>query len=95
MTIADIRLALRLTVEDYDAELLRLAAAGMADLTMAGITGATALDGLDAVTGMAVLTYIRMHFGQPEDYDRLARSYEAQKMQLKLATGHTDWGDAG
>lgn len=94
MTIADIRLALRLTVTDYDAELTDLAAAGMADLGMAGITGTTDLASLDAVTAMAVKTYVCLHFGQPDNYDQLERSYEQQKKQLKMATGHTDWGSA-
>ena len=93
MTIEDIRLALRLTVEDYDPELLDLAAAGMADLTMAGVTGATALADLDKLTAQAVKTYIRAHFGQPDNYDKLKASYDEQKAQLMHATGHTDWGD--
>lgn len=93
MTIEDIRLALRITVEDYDAELTALAEAGMADLGMAGISGADSLADLDAVTAQAVKTYVRLHFGQPDDYERLERSYNIQKSQLMHATGHTDWGN--
>lgn len=94
MTMQELRAALRLTVEDYDLELSALAQAGMADLGMAGITGCERLEDLDPVTAQAVKTYVRMNFGSPDDYDRLARSYETQKAQLKLASGHTDWGDA-
>ena len=42
---------------------------------------------------MAMLTYVRMHFGSPADYDRLAASYDTQKGQLMNATGYTTWGD--
>lgn len=93
MTITDLRRALRLTVEDYDLEILALAQSAMADLAMAGITGCTDLSALDDITAMAVTTYVRAHFGSPDDYDRLSQSFETQKSQLMHATGHTDWGD--
>jgi acyl CoA:acetate/3-ketoacid CoA transferase alpha subunit len=93
MTIGDLRKALRITVTDYDDELTALAEAGLQDLAMAGITGTDDLGSLDAVTAQAVKTYVRLHFGRPEDYERLERSYSIQKAQLKTATGHTDWGD--
>ena len=41
----------------------------------------------------AVITYCRVHFGTPEDYDRLKASYDEQKAQMQMATGYTDWGD--
>ena len=40
-----------------------------------------------------IITYCKMSFGLPEDYDRLKRSYDEQKAQLSTATGYTDWGD--
>lgn len=96
MDMAEIRLALRVTVQDYDSELSALADAALADLAMAGITSAACtlanLD--DALVGQAVKTYIRAHFGSPSDYDRLSASYDVQKSQLMHATGHTDWGRA-
>ena len=93
MTIYDLRTALRLTVEDYDLEILALAQAGMADLAMAGVTGCTDMSALDDVTAQAVKTYVRAHFGSPDDYDRLKAAFDEQKAQLMTATGHTDWGD--
>lgn len=93
MTLADIRLALRITETAYDSELEALAEAGMEDLRLAGVL-VPGMGSLDAITAQAVKTYVRLHFGQPADYDRLARSYDTQKAQLMSATGHTDWGGA-
>lgn len=33
----------------------------------------------------AIITYVRVHFGEPDDYERLYRSYEMQKANLKTA----------
>lgn len=46
---------------------------------------------LDAIVTKAVITYCKMSFGLPEDYDRLKKSYDEQKAQLSNATGYTDW----
>ena len=48
---------------------------------------------LDALTEKAVLTYVRMSFGAPQNYDQLKASYDEQKAQLMNATGYTNWGD--
>ena len=47
----------------------------------------------DCLVIRAILTYVRMHFGSPADYDRLAESYGIQKAQLMHATGYTDYGE--
>ena len=39
----------------------------------------------------AVNTYVRMHFGSPADYDRLAASYDLQRRQLANAARYTDF----
>ncbi len=83
------KLALRLTTDAYDGEITDLIAAATLDLGIAGVEQAEA----DALMQRAILTYVRMHFGSPEDYDRLAASYDAQKGALQVATGYTDWGD--
>lgn len=91
MTILDtVKTALRLTVEDYDTELLTLISAAQQDL---GIAGVLLPSGLDSISTIAIVTYCKMRFGQPDDYDRLKRSYDEQKAQLMTATGYTDWGD--
>lgn len=82
--------ALRLTTDAYDEEITDLLAAAALDL---GIAGVVLPSELDALCQRAVLTYVRMHFGSPEDYDRLKASYDEQKAQLQTATGYTDWRD--
>ena len=39
----------------------------------------------------AILTYVRMLFGSPDDYNQLRESYETQKCQLMHASGYTDY----
>lgn len=84
------KLALRLTVDDYDEEIDDLIEAAKSDL---GIAGVVPPSEVDALCQRAILTYVRMHFGSPDDYDRLKSSYDEQKAQLQMATGYTDWGD--
>ena len=82
-----VKAALRLTVNDYDGELNALIAAARADLRLVGIAGEK-LMGADALITTAVITYCRLHFGSPSDYDRLKASYDEQKAQLITATGY-------
>lgn len=85
-----VKRALRLTTDVYDAELQELIAAALLDL---GIAGVTEYETDDPLVLNAVKTYCRMHFGSPDDYDRLAAAYDTQKGQLQIATGYTDWGE--
>jgi len=90
LTLAKVKAALRVTSTSLDDELTDLMAAAKADLGIAGVELPT---NLDEICGRAVITYCKMHFGLPEDADRLKRSYDEQKAQLVTATGYTDWGD--
>ena len=47
----------------------------------------------DPLVIRAILTYVRMNFGSPNDYDQLRTSYGVQKTQLMHATGYTDYGE--
>lgn len=86
-----VKMALRISTTAYDSELSYLIEAAKLDL---GIAGVIVPDEIDALVTKAIITYCKMSFGLPEDYDRLKRSYDEQKAQLSNATGYTDWGDA-
>ena len=88
--IDDVRLALRITTTTFDNELSNLINAAKIDLGIAGVTLPTELD---AICNLAIVTYCKCNFGQPDDYDRLKRSYDEQKAQLSMATGYTTWTD--
>ena len=83
------KLALRITTDAFNDELKRLIKAGQKDL---GIAGVVVPEELDDIVLTAVITYVKMNFGNPENYDRLKRSYDEQKAQLSMATGYTSWG---
>lgn len=82
------KLALRVTTDAFDAEIQDLITAALLDLSVAGVTN---LDPNDALVRRAVITYVKMHFGEPDEYDRLKRSYDEQKGQMSMATGYTSW----
>jgi len=86
-----VKRALRLRTDAYNEELLDLIAAAQKDLALAGVTMEDAET--NALMRRAIVTYCRMHFGSPDDYDRLKASYDEQKAQMQMATGYTDWGD--
>ena len=91
MTLEKVKMALRITTTAYDDELTDLIEAAKLDMGIAGVIIPSALD---EVCNRAIITYCKMHFGLPEDADRLKRSYDEQKAQLVTATGYTDGGDA-
>ena len=89
ITLEKVKMALRISTDALDDELLDLIDAAAIDL---GIAGVVVPASADAIVNRAVITYCKMHFGLPEDADRLKRSYDEQKAQLVTATGYTDWG---
>lgn len=84
-----VKLALRLTTDAFDDELNMLIAAAQTDL---GIAGVVLPEQLDEICKRAIITYCRLNFGSPDEYDRLKASYDEQKAQLSMATGYTTWG---
>lgn len=101
--------ALRMTTDAYDGEIARLLMAGALDLETVGVILPGSVSFVfgenDAVTDQstladplamrAILTYVRMHFGSPNDYERVARSYELQKTQLMHAANYTNYQQDG
>lgn len=92
MAIIDkVKTALRVSTTAYDDELTDLIAAAQLDLQIAGVVVPAQLD---AIVTRAIITYCKMSFGLPDDYDKLKASYDEQKAQLSTATCWTDWGEA-
>lgn len=88
-----VKLAMRISTDVFDEELLALIAAGIADIKHAGAdfavttveTQGTVTDYTiaDPLASTAVVTYCRMMFGSPADFDRLKAAYEMQKGQMR------------
>lgn len=86
-----VKMALRIVTDAYDDEIDGLIAAAKSDL---GIAGVTPPEDIDDIVAVAVTTYCKLHFGAPDEYDRLKASYDEQKAQLSMATGYTTWTEA-
>lgn len=87
--IQSAKLALRITTDAFDEQVSDLLEAALLDL---GVAGVVVPDTIDAIVKQAAITYVRLHFGHPDDYDRLKASYDEQKAQLSMCSGYTDWG---
>lgn len=89
-----VKIALRITGDDFDTELTDLISAAMLDLGLAGIVNHIDTTSANALTERAIITYCKVHFGDAngaEELDRLKSSYDEQKAQLQMATGYTTW----
>lgn len=89
----DVKLALRISTSAFDTEVLNLIKAGAYDLMQAGVqTSTDKIDCSDFLIKMAITTYTKFHFGEPDNAQIIKKSYDEQKAQLRTATGYTDWG---
>lgn len=86
--IAAAKLAKRMTTDAFDSQVAALLDAALLDL---GVAGVEVPDSLDVLVSQAAITYFLMNFGEPDNYDRLKKSYDEQKAQLVTCTGYTDW----
>lgn len=87
--LTKVKKSLRMTTSAFDDELTDMIEAAKADLGVAGVE-ITADD--DPLIIRAICTYCRANFGAPDGtYDALKRSYDEQKAQLSMHTGHTDF----
>ena len=87
--LARVKLALRITTDAFDDEITGLITAALMDLGIVGIDPSSLTSGTtDELIITAVITYVKLHFGEPADPERLKRSYDEQKAQLITATGY-------
>lgn len=82
------KMARRMTTTAFDEEVERLLGAALLDL---GVAGVEIPEQMDPLVRTAAITYFLMHFGEPDQYERLKASYDEQKAQLQTATGYTNW----
>lgn len=89
------KLALRVKTNAFDAELTDLIAAAKADLLMAGICPAV-VETPEAfpLCGRAIISFVKFHFGEPEDPVRIKAAYDELKAQMMVATGYTVYEEA-
>lgn len=88
--VINAKLAARITTDAFDDQVQMLLDAALLDM---GVAGVEIPESVDALVSQAAITYFLMNFGQPDEYDRLKRSYDEQKAQLSTCTGYTNWGD--
>lgn len=84
-----VKLAMAITTDAYDAEIRDLIDAAFLDLGIAGVNSDLIHDKL---IQRAVITYCRMMFHSPADFENLRWAYESLKGQMAIATGYTEWG---
>lgn len=89
VSLAEVKLALRVTTTAFDTELTDLITSRKNDLKLRGVV---IPESDDELINIAVITYCKMRFGNPDNYDKLKASYDEQKAQLSMATGYTNWG---
>lgn len=90
-TLSKAKTALRVVTDEFDGEISDLISAAIADLGIAGANGEN-VTASDVLTQTAIITYVKMHFGEPDEYERLKASYDEQKAQMSMASGYTVWG---
>lgn len=82
--LTKVKMALRVSSSDYDTEISSLIASAQQDLALAGVVLPTTPASDDLIV-TAVTTYVRAHFGSPDNYTNLKNSYDEQKSQLMVA----------
>lgn len=87
IVLEKVKLSLRVVTDDFDEEITDLISAAQSDLMAAGVVP----EPIDNFVLMAIKTYCRANFGNPENYDKLKASYDEQKAQLSMRTGYTKW----
>ncbi len=84
--IDDVKVACRVTSNTFDSELNMLINSAKTDL---GIAGVELPSELDSICNVAIITYCKIHFGNPDNYEQLKASYDEQKAQLSMSSDYT------
>lgn len=86
----DVKVACRVTSNTFDSELNMLIESAKVDL---GIAGVVLPNSLDSICNVAIITYCKLHFGNPDNYEQIKASYDEQKSQLSMSSGYTNYGE--
>ena len=86
--IAAAKKAARITTDAFDTQIGTLLDTALLDM---GVAGVVIPSETSLLVEQAAITYFLMNFGQPDEYERLKRSYDEQKAQLSTCTGFTVW----
>lgn len=84
-----VKLARRIKTDAFDSQIDDLLEAGLEDLRIVGAIFQVCRDGeghilgIDPLVDQALITYVACHFGEPDDYDKLKKSYDEQKAQIR------------
>lgn len=85
------KLALRIKTDAFDDEILALIEAAKAEMRDMGIS--------DAVTGtpedypfaqLAILTFVKLHFGEPDNPELLQKRYDQMIHQMQMSSEYSD-----
>ena len=86
-----VKLALQISVDTFDEELIELIESAKQDLGIAGVV----LPAPNPICNRAITTYCVYHFelehGDGVKAERYKKAYDEQKAQLSMATGYTRW----
>lgn len=92
--LATVKQAMRISTDAYNDSITQLINAAIKDIGVVGVSFESTTT--DTLLIQAVITYCRLNFGTPSDYDRLKASYDEQKAQLISCTGYgLPGGDGG
>lgn len=79
-----VKMALRISGEDFDSQIADLIESGKADLQSIGINP----DDSKPLIAQAITLYCRLYFGEPDDFDRLRSAYDELRGQLQFSSAH-------
>lgn len=86
--IETVKKSLRIVTDAYDDLLEVYINAAMADL---GVAGIVYVDPTDTLIETAIILFVKIHFGDSDNPERLKPLYDEMKAQLSMATGYTEW----
>ena len=93
--LSDAKLRLGTHTEAFDSEVIDLIEAAAIDLIRHNAIRAEQLEDttIDPLIKMAIMTFVKANYRNPENKEQLQADYNSQKAMLMTTSGYTDWGD--